>query len=398
MAIFQKKSATDFSFSNTFIPLNIVQALLSNTLNVDQKKFLELFLQVPELQSIIGYKARVFSGMQIKAVNDAGEEKDIPQIDLFHKPNPLQNFKEFASQYYILRSIFGNEFIHPVFGMDKSNPKALWNLPPMNAEAIAKPGNYNPFNMTELDELVLKYKFWYNNSQIEYDPDEIIHYNDNQVQFDKDKLRLGDSKLRPLVQPCENIKHAYEARGILISQSPRGILSNQSTDQLGRTDLTPEEKEKLHEDMRKNYGLTRKKWDVILTNATLGWTSMAADTGKMKLFEEVDADFRTIANQFNFPPEILQTDSTYENKQKALVQLYQEAIMPEANEWLQGLANWMGLDVRLVADFSHVAVLQADLQKRATALNQAATGLSKALTAGIVHPEEAAEEMKKYMS
>ena len=134
-----------------------------------------------------------------------------------------------------------------------------------------------------------------------------------------------------------------------------------------------------------------------MTNADLNWQSMATDVGKLKVFDEVDHDFRTIANQFNFPPEILQTDSTYENKTKALVQLYNEAIIPEANEFLQGLANWMGLDVELKADFSHVAALQADLEKRSKSLNWATTSVVKLLEANILSKEEARKEIDKYL-
>jgi hypothetical protein len=72
--------------------------------------------------------------------------------------------------------------------------------------------------------------------------------------------------------------------------------------------------------------------------------------------------------------------------------------MPEADEWLQGIANWMNVDYTLKSDFSHVAVLQADLERRAKSINWASTGLSKAVESGLVTQEEASEEFKKYIS
>lgn len=400
MALFpflKKKQTQEVQFTPTFIPLELVNAWLSNSLDANQRKFLELYLSVPELQAIINYKARIFAGMRVKAVNEAGDEKDIPQLNLFAQPNPLQNFKEFSTQYYVLRAIFGNEFIHPVFGKKKDNVQAMWNLPPMGAEVVPVKNDKIPFNMTEIDELIEKYKFQYQGSVIEYQPEEIIHFNDNQVQFEKDKILLGDSKIRPLTQACENIKNAYEARGILITNSALGVLSNETTDGMGRIDISPTEKSELQEDFRKQYGLTRKKANIIMTNANLKWQSMTTDVGRLKLHDEVDTDFRTIANAHNFPPEVLQTSSTYENKQKAIVQLYQEAIIPEADEWLQGMGNWMELDVTLKSDFSHIAVLQADLERRSRALNQASSGLSKAVQSGILEQSLAEEEMKKYL-
>ncbi len=395
------KKSQEIVMTPTFIPLEWLNAYISDGLNASQKKFLELYLSVPELQAIINYKARIFSGMVVKAVNDSGDEKIIPQLNLFSSPNPLQNFKEFSTQYYVLRAIFGNEFMHPVFGTDKTQTKALWNLPPMNAEVVPVKNNLIPFNMTEINELIAGYKFWYNGQTIIYTPEEIIHFNDNQVQFDHNKILLGDSKLRPLVQACENIKNAYEARGILIYNAALGILSNETTDGAGTVDMDPKEKAQMQKDFKETYGLTRKKNQILLTNARLNWQSMAVDSGKLKLFEEVDSDFRTIANAHNFPPEILQPKSgnslNQQDKFGALRQLYQEAIIPEADEWLQGLANWMGLDFMLKSDWSHIAVLQIDKERASKSINWAATGLSKAKESGLIQEAEATETFKKFL-
>lgn len=396
--IFKSARKSQLEITPTFMPLEWVNSYISNGLTTNQRQLLELYLTVPELQAVINYKAKVFSGMRVKAVNDAGDERKIPAIDLFSSPNPIQNFREFSTQYYILRAIFGNEFIHPVFGSRKDRAVALWNLPPMNAKVIPAGKNIIPFNATDVSELISEYEFTYNGKTIIYQSDEIIHYNDNQVQFDRDQILLGDSKLRPLTQACENIKNAYEARGILIQNSALGMLTNNTTDGMGTVDLGPDEREALQKDYREKYGLTKAKWQLLITNRNLNWVSMAVNVGQLKLFEEVDSDFRTIANAHSFPPEILQSDSTYENKEKALIQLYNEAVIPEANEWLQGIANWMQLDVHLKADYSHISVLQMNKEQASKAMNWAAVGLAKAIEAGFMTVQEAEEEFKKYLS
>ena len=401
---FRKKTAVISEIVSTpsFFSMEFLQHFLAAGVSASDQKFLELYLKVPELQAIINYRGRVFAGMHVKPEDKDGNEKEIPQLGLFSKPNPLQNFKELAMQYHVLRDIFGNAFIHPVFGNKKDLTTAIWNLPPANAEVIPteaiEEGNQIVFNMTKLDEIIKEYVFRYLNTTINYTPEEIIHFNDNQIQFKDNKYLLGDSKIRPLQQPCENILHAYEARGVLIQNSALGILTNDSRDAItGTLPLSKPDKEQLQEDYKK-YGLTKAKWQMIITNAALKWQSMAVDTGKLKLFEEVDADYRTIANAYSFPPEILQTDSTYENKQRAIVQLYQDAIIPEANEFLQGIGNFLQLDnVFLKADFSHIAALQADLEKRSRTLNWAATGLSKAKDSGFIDEVDATEEFKKYL-
>ncbi len=407
MALFPlfKKSAVvanpEITATPTFFPLEFVNHFLAAGSSASDKKFLELYLSVPELQAIINYRARVFADMRIKAVNEAGDEKEIPQLKLFSKPNPIQNFKEFAMQYHVLRDIFGNDFIHPIFGNDPKQAQVMWNLPPCGAEVIPSDSLKSQeavlFRMTDEDEIIKKYKFSYESGHITFEPNEIIHYNDNQVDFNENRFLLGDSKIRPIQQACENIKNAYEARGVLIQNAALGILTNEGKDGIGTAPITPKEKKELQDDY-KRYGLTKEKWQMIITNMSLKYQSMTTDTGKLKLFEEVDSDFRTVANAYSFPPEILQTDSTYENKQRAITQLYQDTIIPEANEWLQGFTNFFQLEgVFLKADFSHVAALQSDLEKRSKSMDRAATGLSKALESGFVQLPEAEEEFKKYL-
>ncbi len=399
---FRKKAAVvkETVTTPTFFSLEFIQQFLAAGVSATDKMFLELYLTVPELQAIINYRGRAFAGMRIKAEDKAGKEVENFSMDVLKNPNPLQTMREFAMQYHVLRDIFGNDFIHPVFGKDPSQTQTMWNLPPCNAEIVPVNDKLIVFNMTDIKEIIKEYKFNYGGDTITYQPEEIIHFNDNQVSFTDNKFLIGDSRIRPLVQACDNIKAAYEARGILIKNSALGILSNDTKDGMGSVPLDPSDKENLQKDYEK-YGLTKKKWQLIITNASLKWQSMAVEVGKLKLFEEVDADYRAIAGAYSFPPELLQpkegTSLNTASKDEALRQLYQDSIIPEADEWLQGLADFFKLDVILKSDFSHIPVLQADLAMRSTAMQRSSMGLAKALEGGFIQLPDAEEQFKKYL-
>ena len=81
MGLFSRltKKSAEPTASNTFFPLAFVEQYL-NQLTGNQRKFLELYLTVPELQAIINYKARVFAGMKIRAEDSTGKEKQIPHF------------------------------------------------------------------------------------------------------------------------------------------------------------------------------------------------------------------------------------------------------------------------------------------------------------------------------
>ncbi len=389
---FNKKSspAVVGGANTTFFPLDFVQQFISNSLELTDDKILKYYLSVPELAAIVNYRARVFADMKVKARKlSSGEDVDVPIMEMMKSPNPYQTFRELAQQYSITKDLYGNAYLHPVYAFDRQKSKALYNLPAANAEIEFMDGAApNPFNLTDYSDYVKRYKFKFQGGLIHYNPDEIIHYNDNSVKYEKDKWLKGISRVTQLSQVCENIKTAYEVRGIIQGNSPLGMITNQSTDGMGTVPLLPEDKENIQNELKK-YGATKKKYQFIVTSASLRYVSMATSVANLKLFDEVDDDQSAIADAFNFPVELFQNNVTYENKKEAKKLLYQDSTIPEAKVWLDGLNKFFGFnDIELYPDYSHVSVLQEDLERKAKMWNWTVTALSKALADGAMTSEE----------
>jgi phage portal protein BeeE len=390
---FRSKSTTASTASPTFMPVDWVNAFLSGELDTPDKKLLGYYLRVPELQAIINYRAQVFASMivRMRRIDSKKEVEKHNILDLLQNPNPIQNFEEFAQQASIQKDIFGNGYSHPIFGTDPSNSQAIWNLPSCDAEIIPSTnitsGKGIVFNQTEVEEIIKEYQFEYFQGQITYPPEEVIHFNDIQIRFDKEESDYlkGLSKINALTQACENIVTAYEARGILQGNSPMGIIANQTKDQMGTTPMNPDDKKEVQEKMRKQYGLSRKKWQYLVTNASLDFISMAVDINKLRLFEEVNEDQGAIADAYSFPIEIFQPGTTFANKEQAKKQLYQDSIIPEATNWLQMLSKGLGLidkGLELFPDFSEVPVMQDDLEKRTKMWNTATMSVDRIVKLG----------------
>ena len=382
----------------TFFPLDWVSQYLSNSLSANDEKYLKYYLSVPELQSVINYKSDLFASMRVKEQKISNGEfvEKSKWLDLINNPNVLQNFDEFATQANTLKSIFGNGFINKLKGVTETY--ALFNLPAGDAQVVPVSENMIIFNQTKLDKIIKEYKFKYNSGSITYKPSEIIHFNDTQVRFDlttKDYLK-GLSKIQALTQACENIRTAYSARGILQGNAPVGMISNKSKDGTGSTVLDPTEKKAVQDNLKK-YGLAHdKKYQFIVTGMELAYVSMATNIGNLKLYEEIDADLRTICNQFKIPPEIFLSNVTYENKKEAKKQVYQDVIIPEAENWLSMLSKGLGMvDTVFVPDYSHIAILQTDLESRARMHNWEVTALSKAFADGVLTNEQYILQLEK---
>lgn len=408
MAIFgyelKKKSATvTNTLAPDFIPLSFVNDYLSDAINSNDLKYLQYYLSVPELQAIVNYRARCFAGMKVKARRiDSGEEIDNNEvIKLLDRPNPLQVFDEFAKQYLISKDIFGNSFIYTLYGASRKNTVALYNLPAMNAEIVPVRSNINPFEQKDISDIIKEYKFTFRGGTLQYEPDDIIHYYDNLI-FDNQRADSqwlkGKSKIMPLTQTLENIKTSYKARGILTGNSPIGILSNRSKDDHGTAPMEPRDKEELQNDLRQKYGLSEKKWQYLITSASIDFVSMAVNIGNLKLFEEVDNDQSAVADAFGFSVELFQNNVTYENKKEAKKQLYQDSIIPEAEEWLSGLSRALFLtdqNIELFADYSHIPALQDDYEKRSRIWNYSTTSIEKLVKSGLIDRDEARQILIK---
>lgn len=386
--------------NNTFFPLDFVKQFISGSLSANEQKYIEYYLSVPELQSIINYRARSLSSMnlQVRRRNTDEVIDNHPILDLLRNPNPLQSFREFVRQYSINKDIFGNAFHHLVYGTTPDRSQAIYNLPSLNAEVKRPNNNIILFNSTDQNEIIEKYRFYFMGKNLYYDPDEILHFADNLTWQERDDSYIlkGASKIQSISQACENIKTAYEVRGMLIGNSPMGVLSNQTKDGAGTIPMTPDEEEELQKRLKK-YGLTKEKYQYIVTSQSLSFVSMAQNIGNLKLFEEVDNDQSAIADQYSFPVELFQNNVTYENKKEAKKQLYQDSIIPEAKEWLDGISSVMfpKLDYYLYPDYSHISVLQSDYESKARIWNYSVTALSKALADQAITLDEYTETLKK---
>lgn len=398
MGLFSKKSATPVRVIDPriFIPIDFGNDFLSSALGINDSKYLEYYLTIPELQAVVNYRAKCFGSMKVKLRKKDGADVEKHAIlDLLNQPNILQSFSEFARQFSIYRDTAGNGFIYTLFGTSIEKTQALWNISPYGSEIeINKTAQLH--KVTDYKEIIKAYKFLTDNKQIEVTPEEVIHFADNLV-IDPKKLDLkGRSKLQPLTQTLENIKTAYESRGIILGNSPLGMITNDSTDAVGTVPLDPKEKKEVQDQM-KGYGTSKGKYSYLISSAKLKWQSMSVSITEQH-FKEVTEDMRTICNAFAFPPDLLLANSTYENIKEAKKQLYQDSIIPEANDWLSGLSSAFGLmesNLELHADFTHIAALQDDFEKKTRMWNVATMALNKALADQAITVEEYKATLEK---
>jgi phage portal protein BeeE len=348
----------------------------------------------------------MFGNGVIKEVDNNGNEVPSKLVDLLRNPNWFQGGKEFMRQTNLFHSIFGNEYLYELYPIgrefEEATSKALFTIPSNWMEVI-----YNeeqPFFTFVEQPNGIKYIVRYKGREMILGNEYIIHLNDDRVNMNNmartKSILKGESKLTALTPALNNLKMAYETRGVLLkNRGALGILSNATSDKIGAIPLDPTEKDRIQEEYSKNYGGLRNQRQIIISSADLRWQQMSISPDKMGLYKETEEDFAKIKDAFGMPDELFvrAAGTTYENQKQARKGAYIDTIIPEANEWIGAINNKHrnGAKTKLIIDYFHLPVFKEDLKDKGDALQSNINALSKAFQDGAIDLYQYISELEK---
>lgn len=378
---------------------------LSSLKDIYETDALKAFEEVPEVNAVINRDAAMFSNMKIKVVDKNGEEIQDKEVeDLIKRPNWYQAQKEFVRQTRILRNVYGNEFIYFFRPTGLRKIKSL-NTIPSNLIKVRYKSNTPYFDHLERpDELIYEVNINGRYQVIE----DILHLNDNNISIDKvndESFFVGQSKLKALAAPINNIRDAYESRGVIIrKRGALGILTNGSKDGIGSSmPIDGNEKEELQKEY-KGYGTLKNQDQLIITNLDLKWQQMAQnEPKKLGLFEEVKEDFMKLIDAYGHPLELYAsvTGATFENQEQAIKNVYVNSIIPAANEWISAISKEIYGDDdnrNIVAAYDHLPIFQEDLNEKSEQFSKTVTALTMAMQNEGITLDEYKEQLQIFMS
>ena len=359
------------------------------------------FLEVPELNAVISWKARAWSSMKLEVVykqTDKEVSNSESLVRVLRQPNFFQSQKEFLMQTKIWQEVYGNEFIYKNTPAGMNTYKGLFTLNP-SFVTIDYGTEQTPFYLASALPQNIRYKTSWSGKDEDITAN-VIHINSTNTNPQSGNWLIGGSSLTSLSAAIENIRASYEARNVIISnRGALGILSNGSVDGMGSTmPMNPKEKESVQNAL-KGYGLAKNQSQFILTNLNLKWQQMAVDADKLQLHEECNESFKTICHVLGVNYEIFDNGNTYENKRMAELATYQNTIIPEANEWVDALnrsfdtasKSWV-----IKCSFDHLPIFSENVKERAQSLVLLTNALSKAFTDGAITKEQYSNELSKF--
>ena len=357
---------------------------------IETDKANAVYQTIPQFKTVIDRKASMFSNMRVKMVDkDGNEVKDDMLTKLLTNPNPMQSQNDFLKTFKMQEQVYGNQFIYKNKPSALTRwPLALWCVSPAYTQPIL---SGKVFDQIKKEDIIIGYQYddQASGQRRVFPSSDVLYSKIN----DLDNPVLGAQPILSLRFPLSNTKLAYEYRNVIMGEKGAiGILSNNSKDSMGAVPMRTDEKEKIERQYTSQYGVGADQRRIILTEASLGWQPMTYPTKDLLLFEEIDANFRTIIDFYGLNANVFSgKDSTYENVKQGIILSYQDTIIPESEQFLQALAVFIGVppQYKLVGTFDHMAIMKEDESKGADAMQKKISSITQLVQAGVLTPEQA---------
>tara|TARA_R100000951_G_scaffold95619_1_gene84719 strand:- start:2147 stop:3340 length:1194 start_codon:yes stop_codon:yes gene_type:complete len=345
---------------------------------VDTDKPYELYIQIPELRTVINKRAIMMSsGVPLLCDLEGNPVENHWMLDLINQPNPTQSWSDVMYSLAVNDGLFNNSFAYcPKRSFDVRN--LLLPLP-SNKIKIVGTGKY--LDQLETSGLIQEFQFWYDTEKKEN-----IAVEDMVYLNTPDGINLLNpvNRIDTLKYPLSNILGQYNKRNVILeNMGAIGILSSKKSDMGGSLPMTPEEREEIQRDW-----LRRSKDKLVMTEADVSWTPMSYPTKDLMLFDELTEDKMAIIDAYGLSYYLFSQSNgaTFTNVKEGMRMSYQDTIIPETTQMYSTISQQLGLydeGVYIKPDFSHIAVLQDDKNAEASAMNLRADAVNKIINAGV---------------
>ena len=346
-----------------------------------------LFVDIPELRTVINKRAQMMSSNIPKLYNKDGELVENHWLnDLIKKPNGVQSWSDVVYSMSVQDALYSN-----VVAYCPMRSFGIRNL------IITLPNNKIQINLSgkklkqmEVNDLITNFKFTYDDGSTE-----IIALEDAVYLTTADGMNIVRpiSRIDSLRLPLSNIMASYNKRNVLLENlGAIGILSAQQNDMGGAIPMTPEERTKIQRDWYR-----RQKDELIITESNVNWQPMSYPTRDLMLFEELTEDKMAIIDAYGLNYNLFSSEkgSTFSNVRDSIRMAYTDTIIPETQAMYDSIISQFGLQSEgyyLEACFDHLPILQEDESQKATAEKVKVDTYSVMLKDGVITQKQYADE------
>lgn len=337
-------------------------SFLENNGFANSTKYLELSLSNPVLLAIISLRAKIYSQMKITHLNESGKPiENSPIIQLFKQPNYFQSQEDFLFQQMWFLSAAGTNLTYRVNAL--SQTKSIYNLIPteikLNDTEKVKSFIYTKAELKAYGDRKIIYTL--DRQTINISIKDLIPTYDLANGLTCNSLMSSPSRLKGISKTVENIEENLLSKNVNLKMSQKYLMASQSDGnevQIQKTD-----RDDMFSKIAKN--------SLLITNANIKAQHLVSDMKRLYLDEQFSNDALTCLLAFDMSKDILNYfsngASTYENKEKAMLDYVQNSIQTDANNTMNSFASSFGLIDKgesLVASYNHLPVMQSVMKMK----------------------------------
>ena len=351
---------------------------------------------VPQLNTVIAKGAEMFANMEVKHIDAEGNEvKNSPVLKLLNNPNPVdQTLESFMYKHWVNDAIYNNSFIYKNYGREREFrtpnelPSLLWVLPAGEVK-INLSGKI--YRQIALEDIILDFRLFLDPQP--YMPDEIIYITEG---ITANGISSGN-RIEALQIQLSSIMVALKSLNIILGDRGMvGFFTTESKDENGPMPIKSSIKKQIKDTYHRENSVDSDQSHIGIFTQKTEFHPMTFDVAQLQILEQMEDSRNDICAAFGIDRDLLPSvkGATYENKEQALRQTYQNTIQPKADKLMSYLSNHFGLTAKgekLVADYSWLPCMKDDALASERAFNFKILSLSQMLHDGVISADQYAE-------
>ena len=319
-------------------------------------KYLELSLSNPVLLAIIALRSKIYSQMKISHIGVNGKPiENSPIIQLFKQPNYFQSQEDFLFQQMWFLSAAGTNLTYKVNAL--SQTKSIYNLIPseinLNDTHKVKSFISTKAELKAYEDRKIIYTL--DGQQMNIAIKDLIPTYDLANGLTCNSLMSSPSRLKGISKTIQNIEENLLSKNVNLKMSQKYLMASQGDGNEAQIQAV---------DRNDIFSKVAKK-SLLITNANIKAQHLVSDMKRLFLDEQFSNDALTCLNAFDMSKDIINYfsngSSTYENKEKAMLDYVQNSIQSDANNTMNSFASSFGLTDKgesLFASYDHLPVMQ----------------------------------------
>lgn len=351
------------------------------------------------LMSVISKKCAAIKNLRLAATTEDGEDLERPDaVRTISHPNSVQGIADFVAHIEAMTQIFGKAYIVRMESAGFPEAFELFVVPNL---CVTENAAISPALSFMPDADIVDYTVTICGSSMKIAKEDMFIVRD--ASYDLNACGGNISRMVSLQKPVNTFVASYEAvHELMINRGMLAIISltSGSGDIIrdARLPETESEKKNIQQAFRK-YGIRADQFKYAITSMNAAVSPVSSTITDLGLTDVQKACKKEIADIYQVPSVLLDVEgSTYANAKEAKAILYNDAIIPEANNIFYVLNRIYGFeDFKVMPYYDHLELFQESKREQAAGMTNLVNALNNAVSGGLMTTEQAKTELLKYI-